>query len=114
MQIPEIVVYYLLVLVGFTEPEAKKMTCVAKYESAFRSNAVNLHNDNGTIDVGLFQVNTLWFNKIPYCAIDNLQNAIYNTRCAKYIYDIQGIGAWVAYKKNKKECDNYKIKGVNK
>lgn len=114
MQIPEIVVYYLLTFVGFSPYQAKQMTCVARYESAFKPNAVNLHNENGSIDVGLFQINTIWFNKIPYCSLDNLQNPIYNTRCAKYIYDIQGINAWIGYKKNKKECDNYKVKGVHK
>ena len=107
--LPEIVVWYLLTFAGFSETEAHRMTCVAKYESALKPEAVNLHNTNGTIDVGLYQVNTIWFNRIPYCELDKLQNAMYNIKCAKYIYDIQGITAWVAYKKHKKECDSYKV-----
>ena len=108
--IPELVLWYLLTYVGFTAPEAHTMVCVAKYESALKPKAVNLHNENGTIDVGLLQVNSIWFNRIPYCSLDKLQNPIYNILCAKYIYDIQGLSAWVAYKKHKQTCDNYKVK----
>jgi hypothetical protein len=110
--IPELVLYYLLTYVGFSGPEAHVMTCVAKYESGLRSEAINLHNDNGTIDVGLLQINTVWFNTIPYCKLDGLQNPINNIKCARYIYQIQGYGAWVGYKKHKNTCDKYKVKGI--
>ena len=108
--IPELVVWYMLTFVGFSEAEAHKMTCVAKYESALKPHAVNLHNENGTIDVGLFQINTIWFNTIPYCALDGLQNPVNNIKCARYVYQIQGITAWVGYNKHKQTCNNYKVK----
>ena len=110
--IPEIVVYYLLLFAGFTSTESHTMTCVAKYESSLRPGAINLHNENGTIDVGLFQINTIWHNRISYCELDKLQNPMYNVKCARYIYEIQGIRAWVAYNINKEECDKYKVKDI--
>lgn len=109
MILPEIVVYYLLLFAGFTVPEAHVMTCVAKYESAYKTTAINLHNRNGSIDVGLFQINTIHFNSIPYCALDGLENPVNNVMCTKYVYDLQGYSAWYGYLKNKKECNSYKV-----
>lgn len=109
MAIPEMVIWYMLTFVGFTNTEAHKMTCIAKYESGLRPTAVNLHNDNGSIDVGLFQINTVWFKTIPYCRLENLDNPISNAKCARYIYRIQGIEAWVAWNKYKNICSTYQV-----
>jgi len=109
--IPELVVYYLLTFAGFTESQAHVMTCVAKYESSFRPAALNT-NTNGTLDVGLLQINTVWHNTSPECAIDKLQNPMYNSLCAYKVFNEQGISAWVAWSLNKEECNTYKVKGV--
>lgn len=111
MVLPEIVVYYLLVFAGFSSSEAHVMTCVAEYESSFRPAAINT-NDNGSLDVGLFQINTVWHNKIPYCELDRLQNPMYNVKCARYVYEVQGIEAWIGYRLNRDKCNKHKVKGV--
>lgn len=110
--IPEIVVYYLLTFAGFTPAEAHVMTCVARYESGLRPNAVNLYNKNQTIDLGLFQINSIHWNRSNACTLDTLSNPMYNSLCAKEIYDLQGFGAWVAWQKNKLECNTYVVGGV--
>jgi len=107
--LPELVVYYLMLFAGFTEPQAHTMTCVAKYESALNPKAVNLFNDNATIDVGLLQINTIWFESSYYCSIDRLRNPMYNVLCGKQVFDVQGLDAWYGYKKNKEKCDSYKV-----
>lgn len=110
--IPELVVYYLLTFVGLDSKEAKTMTCIAKHESHFRPAAMNLHNENGSIDAGLFQINTVWFDTIPECSIMRLDNPIDNVKCAKHVLDKQGLTAWVAYTKNQRECDDYRVEGL--
>ena len=107
--IPEIVVYYLLTFAGFTPAEAHVMTCVSFYESSHRPAAINLANRNGSIDVGLFQINTIWHNRIPYCELDKLQNPMYNVKCARYVYELQGYEAWYGYRYNEQTCKNYKV-----
>lgn len=108
--LPEIVVYYMLVFSGFGYDNAHRMTCVAKYESAYNYKALNLDNKNDTIDIGLFQINTVWFHTIPECDSTRLLNPLDNIKCAKHVYDKQGLSAWVAYNRNKQTCDNYKVK----
>jgi len=94
--------------VGFTEKEAHLMTCVAKYESSFRTNAMNF-NSNATIDRGLWQINTVWHNTAHFCSMENLGDPINNAKCARLVYEKQGITAWYAYIRNKKTCDKYKV-----
>ena len=77
------------------------MVCIAKHESKFDSSAVGV-NSNGTKDIGLFQINQQFWGQA--CAGD-LTDPEYNTRCAAYVYQVQGVTAWVAYKKHKEECD---------
>src|SRR4051794_39702260 len=43
---------------GFPEYEVAKMVCTAKYESSWYERASN-KNSNGTIDRGLFQINSI-------------------------------------------------------
>lgn len=114
MILPELVVYYIMVFAGFTAQQAHTMTCISHYESSHRPKALNLHlNENGSIDVGLLQVNSIWFGSSYYCEFDRLQNPIYNARCGHQIFTVQGFDAWYGYKYNKQKCDNYKVKGVN-
>lgn len=96
---------YVLVA-GFSEDIAETMVCIARYESAFNPKAINV-NPDGNRDIGLFQINEKWWK--DKCDIEELFDPLYNTVCAKVIYDTQGLSAWVAYTKNKDVCDNYKI-----
>lgn len=107
MVLPEYIVWYLLTFAGFSFAEAHVMTCVAKYESSFRTNAENT-NKNGSKDYGLFQINTIW-HKNDKCKVAYLYNPVYNTLCARHIYEVQGINAWYGYKNNKETCDGYKV-----
>lgn len=108
--LPEIIVYYLLLFVGFTSNEANVMTCTAKYESGLNPNAVNMFNDNNTIDIGLFQINSVHWGKVQHCHKETLFNPIDNAKCAREIYLLQGFNAWYAFQKYKDKCANYEVK----
>ena len=94
---------------GFPRKVEKTMVCIAVYESGLNYTATNT-NSNGSIDYGLFQINGGWWGK--HCPIDTLFDPIANTKCAKYIYDRQGLGAWVAYKKHWDICNDYLVKAA--
>jgi hypothetical protein len=53
-------------------------------------------NTNGTIDVGIFQVNSVHFTK-PGCSLAELVDPYKNIDCAYTIYSEQGWVPWVAY-----------------
>lgn len=87
---------------GFKESVIPTMICIAKYESAYDAHAVGI-NKNGSKDLGLFQINErVWKD---HCPVDKLLLVRDNIACAKIVYDKQGLEAWVAYKKHRKECD---------
>ena len=92
---------------GFPESAVGKMLCTIKYESNFYERASN-RNRNGSVDYGLFQVNSTHFHDAgcPSTAA-GLYDATANTRCALNIYRSQGSNAWYGYKKHRSECDSY-------
>ena len=92
---------------GFPESVVGKMLCTIKYESNFYERASN-RNNNGSVDYGLFQVNSLHFHDAgcPSTAA-GLYDATANTKCALGIYKSQGINAWYGYQKHRSECDRY-------
>jgi hypothetical protein len=92
---------------GLPEATVGQLVCTAKYESSFYERASN-HNSNGTDDYGVLQVNSVHIGDAgcPSTA-DGLYDASANVRCAVTIYKSQGMGAWVAYKKHRSECDHY-------
>ncbi|XP_004483905.1 lysozyme C, tracheal isozyme-like [Dasypus novemcinctus] len=87
--------------------------CVIKWESNYRTDAIN-HNTDKSTDYGLFQINSRYWchdGKTPKafngCGIsckvllkDDITEAV---KCAKKIVSTQGIRAWVAWKKH---CQN--------
>ena len=73
---------------------AAKMMCIAYEESKFDTKAINTFNSNGTTDIGLYQINSVWHNKC-----NNLTDVHSNIKCALMIYNKQGITAWSTYKK---------------
>jgi hypothetical protein len=92
---------------GFAESVVGKMLCTIKYESNFYERASN-RNSNGSVDYGLFQVNSVHFHDAgcPSTAT-GLYDAAANTKCALRIYKSQGINAWYGYQKHRSECDRY-------
>jgi cell wall-associated NlpC family hydrolase len=72
------------------------MMAIAKAESGWRADAINDKNPNGSIDRGLFQINSIhkgnsWYPANP---LDPYQSAV----AAFNIYKQQGLNAWTVYK----------------
>lgn len=95
---------------GFAENTIGKMVCTAKYESSFYERASN-RNRNGSVDRGLFQINSIHLGDMRGCPsksnADALWNPATNAKCALAIFKAQGIRAWYGYRKHKTECDGY-------
>lgn len=107
-RLPPAEVASLLRSAGVPERDVARLVCTAKYESSFYAGAQN-KNRNGSIDYGLLQVNDrFWLKPCGVTGRDLLDPAT-NVRCAKKIYDAQGLGAWYGYKAHRGECDRYVI-----
>jgi len=59
-------------------------------EGAFNANA------NGTIDVGIFQINSIHFNK-EGCSLKEVSDAYKNVDCAYEIYKQSGWTPWTVF-----------------
>ena len=68
-----------------------EMVQIAKAESRLNPKAYN-ENRNGTIDVGIFQINSTWGYSKEY--LENVDN---NIAVAKKVLDKQGKTAWAVY-----------------
>ena len=92
---------------GFPENRIGPMVCTAKYESSYYERASN-RNRNGSSDRGLFQINSIHLGETRGCpsSANALWDAATNARCAKAIYDMQGLNAWYGYRKHRTECNN--------
>lgn len=80
---------------GFPESMVPTFMAIAKAESGWNPSAVNNSNRNGSIDRGLFQINSVhqgnsWYPANP---LDPYQSAV----AAYNIYKSQGLGAWSVY-----------------
>ena len=80
---------------GFPENLIPTFIGIAHAESSLNPNATHM-NSNGTIDQGLFQINSVhkgnsWYPTNPF---DPIQSA----KAAWAIYNSQGLGAWSVYK----------------
>lgn len=83
-------IYLLLINTYDLPPDlAARMTCIAYEESKFKLDAVNYNNTNGTIDSGIFQINSIWSKKCK-----NLLDLHDNIKCAIFVYKKQGLKAW--------------------
>lgn len=78
------------------------MFCIAKLESNFNINALNV-NKNGTKDKGLFQINDVWKDKCKY--YDRIHDLESNIDCALLVLKSQGLNAWVTYQNFGKTCE---------
>lgn len=94
---------------GFPAGDQVIMVAIARAESGFRTDAVSPPNTNGTVDRGLFQINSVH----KYDPNKLVSDATYNTQCAKRIYDSQGLRAWTTYTTGKwKQFENEARQGV--
>lgn len=95
---------------GFPESVVPEMVCTARYESSFFEAATN-RNTNGSIDRGLFQINSVHVSGTRGCPSTGaaLFDAATNARCAYAIYRSQGLNAWYGYRNHRAECDRYTL-----
>ncbi len=68
------------------------MIAIAKAESKLNPHAINRANRNGSVDTGIFQINSIHGYSEEF-----LKNEDNNLKVARKIYDTQGITAWSAY-----------------
>lgn len=77
--------------------------CIVEKESNFNSKAVNkIHNRNGTVDYGLFQINSVHLPSLKMSGTD-LLDPMKNIKAAVYVYNKQGLTAWSTYDKCAKQ-----------
>jgi hypothetical protein len=72
------------------EPEV--MVAIAKAESKLNPHVVNRANKDGSVDVGIFQINSIHGYDEEW-----LKNEDNNIKVARQIYEKQGKNAWVVY-----------------
>lgn len=74
---------------------------VAACESGLRADAHNPNNPNGTVDSGLFQINSIHHSRMEKMGLD-VWNAADNIKFARTLYDERGgnFSAWVCYTRN--------------
>lgn len=77
--------------------KASEAELVAKCESKLNSQAVG-KNKNGTMDTGLFQINSIWHKEFGITA-EQLLSADFNAEIAKKIFD--KTGNWSAWYSSK-------------
>jgi C-type lysozyme/alpha-lactalbumin family len=100
-------VAHTLSVAGFPEDMVPVMTCLAQYESSFRPLVTN-RNKNGTTDYGLLQINEIWLKDCRVTS-NQLKNPYINAKCALRVYQKQGLNAWVAFKKHRRQCLKYQM-----
>jgi hypothetical protein len=86
---------------NFTVPQSIIMTAISGAESTYRE-AVTHPNPNGSIDYGLWQINSANRGIVGDAFYQNnaWQDPLTNARAAKKVFDSQGYGAWTVYKSN--------------
>jgi lysozyme C len=95
---------------GFRESVIPEMVCTAKYESSYYAGAQN-RNTNGSTDYGLFQINDRYWLRPCGVTRQQLLDPATNARCAKRVFDEQGLDAWYGYKAHRSECDRFVVPG---
>ncbi len=107
------------------EINPKLLEIIARTESSFRHDAVNKNRD-GTQDMGLMQINSLWIKKLDLNAAYLIENPCYNTfvgakilrQCIdRHGYAWEAVGCYNASDRAKRIKYSWrvfnKIKGVN-
>jgi len=74
----------------------KLAIAIFRSESGLREDAINI-NTNGTIDVGVAQINSVHFKK-PGCSLKEVATYKGNIDCAYSIYQASGWTPWTVFK----------------
>ncbi len=74
----------------------KVAIAIARSESGLREDAINV-NTNGSVDVGVFQVNSSNFKR-PGCSLKEIANYKGNIDCAYSMFKASGWSPWVTFK----------------
>lgn len=107
---------------GVPAASIPKLVCTSFYESRWHDRSWNWRNSNGTIDRGLFQINSAHLKSGGLCAdmkADDLWDIDNNAECASRIFKEQGLNAWYGYRSHRSTqtaggyrytgCDSYKL-----
>ncbi len=107
---------------GVPAASINKMVCTAFYESRWHDRSYNWRNNNGTIDRGLFQINSVHLQRNGLCddiTAEQLWNPAKNAECASRVLKAQGLSAWYGYRAHRTTkvvsgirqlgCDVYKV-----
>lgn len=92
--------YIFLNKKGIEDYYIPRLFCIAKLESNLDPYAINF-NRNGTFDIGLLQINSLW-QKICGAKLHEIET---NISCANIVLKKQGLSAWVSYRKWGNLCE---------
>ncbi len=76
--------------------DCKIALAIARAESGMKEGAFNTYNKNGTLDVGIFQINSIHFDK-EGCSLKEVADQYKNVDCAYQIYQDSGWTPWVVY-----------------
>lgn len=88
--------YQLARAAGFSQADAILATALSIAENGSGNpSAMSGRNFNGTYDLGLWQINTIWWAQ--FGGPDALTDPLANARAAFYIYGRQGWCAWSTY-----------------
>ena len=91
------------ICVKFGVYECKTALAIAQAESGLREDAIGINN-NRTVDLGVFQINSVHFKK-EGCSPKELLDQFKNVDCAFNIFKASGFSPWVTFKNG-----NYLIK----
>ena len=98
MTISVVLISTALLGYGIEDKDVDILMCIAYHESKFKAKAINHSNKNGTKDYGLFQINSIWKKPCGFTA-QELLDVDNNIKCAAYVYEKQGLTAWVTHRK---------------
>ncbi|XP_022671742.1 uncharacterized protein LOC111254787 isoform X2 [Varroa destructor] len=99
----------------FPEEEVAAWTCIAQYESGFKTDAINLSNLDGSSDHGIFQINDRYWcgsrTGTNTCKVEcdalRRDDITASIRCAQIVKDKQGFTAWAVWPKCKGQIVSY-------
>lgn len=78
--------------------EPHTAVAIAKCESQLNVKAVNEHNTDGTIDGGLWQINSVHDARLKALGLDKF-NPEHATKFARMLYEERGWRDWVCFNK---------------
>lgn len=78
--------------------DAQTALAVARCESNLNPKAYNGNNTDGSVDKGLYQINSVHYKRMEQLGLD-VWKATDNVKFAKILHDEQGFAPWVCYKK---------------